>query len=149
MDWPVINVHSTSLNLNAYSSNIKISSYFSFWKLDNFFDIAFLKNIIDNRKILDGKIFMFLFLPANCIEFFSMISKSDIESGCILLNITHSNQRNTNQNLPSMNVLCNWESLCTKSQVEVVRSEIKPWKYCFHWNYTCHKNYVDSAFMNL
>ena len=50
--------------------------------------MAFLKNIFDARKILDDKPFIFFLLnPANHIEFFSVISKSDMEPGCILLNI--------------------------------------------------------------
>ena len=69
-------------------SNIKISSYFSFWEPDYFFGMAFLRNSFDNRKILDGKPFMFFFLnPANHIELSSVISKSDVKPGCILLNI--------------------------------------------------------------
>ena len=77
-----------SLNMNAYWSNIKISSYFSFRKLDYFFDMTILKNIFYTRKIFNNKSFMFFFLdPAIHIEFFSVISKSDMEPGCILLNI--------------------------------------------------------------
>ena len=53
-----------------------------------FFDITFLRNIFDTKKILDDKPFMFSFLnPANHIEFFSVILKSDMEPGCILLNM--------------------------------------------------------------
>ena len=48
----------------------------------------FLKNIFDTKKILDVKSFIFYFLnPVNHIEFFSAISKSDMELGCVLLNI--------------------------------------------------------------
>ena len=48
--------------------------------------MAFLRNIFDTRKISDEKPFMFFFLnPANHIESFSVISKSDMEPGCILL----------------------------------------------------------------
>ena len=50
--------------------------------------MAFFKNIFDTRKILDDKPFIFVFVnPANNIDFFSIISKSDMEPGCILLNI--------------------------------------------------------------
>ena len=50
--------------------------------------MAFLKNIYDTRKILDDKPFMFFFLnSANHIEFFAVILKSDMDPGCILLNI--------------------------------------------------------------
>ena len=50
--------------------------------------MVFLRNIFDTRKILDDKPFMFFFLnPANHTEFFSEISKSVMEPGCILLNI--------------------------------------------------------------
>ena len=53
-----------------------------------FFDIAFLRNIFDTKKILDDKPFMFSFLnPVNHMEFFSVILKSDMEPGCILLNM--------------------------------------------------------------
>ena len=51
--------------------------------------MAFLKNIFDTRKILDDRPIMFFFLnPANHIEFFSVISRSDMEPACILLNIS-------------------------------------------------------------
>ena len=50
--------------------------------------MAFLKIIFNSRKKLDDKTFMFFFLnPANHIEFFSMILKSDMDPGCILLKI--------------------------------------------------------------
>ena len=50
--------------------------------------MAFLKNIFHTRKILDHKHFMFFFLnPANHIEFFSVILKSEMDPECILLNI--------------------------------------------------------------
>ena len=50
--------------------------------------MAFLRNIFDTRKILDDKPFMFFFLnPTNHMESFSVISNSDMEPGCILLNI--------------------------------------------------------------
>ena len=50
--------------------------------------MAFLKIIIDTKKILDDKPFVFFFLnPANHMEFFSVILKSDLDQGCILLNI--------------------------------------------------------------
>ena len=107
---------SLSLKMNAYWSNNKISSYFSSWKLDCFFDMAILKTIFDTRKILNDKPFLSFFLnPANHIEFFSVILKSDMEPGCIFLNINPiSIKKNTNQSLPSISVSCNWESLCTK-----------------------------------
>ena len=46
--------------------------------------MAFLKNIFDTRKILDDKRFL---NPVNHIELFSVILKSDMDQGCILLNI--------------------------------------------------------------
>ena len=53
-----------------------------------FFDMAILKTIFDTRKILNDKPFLSFFLnPANHIEFFSVILKSDMDPGCILLNI--------------------------------------------------------------
>ena len=59
--------------MKLVGGNTEISSYFSLWKLDYFSDIAFLKNIFDTRKILDGKPLMFFFLnPANDTEFFPM-----------------------------------------------------------------------------
>ena len=56
--------------------------------MDYSFDMAFLRNIFDTKKILNDKPFLFFILnTANHIEVFSMISKSDMEPGCILLNI--------------------------------------------------------------
>ena len=50
--------------------------------------MIFLRNIFDTRKILDRKHFMFFFLnPANHMESFPVMSKSDMEPGRILLNI--------------------------------------------------------------
>ena len=86
--YSIIKERSESLKMNTHWSNIKISSYFSIWKLDYFSDMAFLKNIFDTRKILDETLSMFLFLPANHIEFFSVMSKSDMEPRHILLNIS-------------------------------------------------------------
>ena len=85
--YSIIKERSESLKMNTHWSNIKISSCFSIWKLDYFSDMGFLKNIFDTRKILDETLFMFLFLPANHIEFFSVMSKSDMEPRYILLNI--------------------------------------------------------------
>ena len=74
--------------MKLVGGNTEISSYFSLWKLDYFSDIAFLKNIFDTRKILDGKPLMFFFLnPANDTEFFPTIWKSGMDPGCILQNI--------------------------------------------------------------
>ena len=42
--------------------------------------MGFLRDVFDTRKILDDK-------PANHIEFFSVISKPDMEPGYILLYI--------------------------------------------------------------
>ena len=51
--------------------------------------MAFLKKFFDTREILDERLIMFFFLnPANHIEFFSVISRSDMEPACILLNIS-------------------------------------------------------------
>ena len=50
--------------------------------------MALLKNIFDTRKILYDKPFMFFLLNStNHIEFFSVVLKSDMVPGCILLNI--------------------------------------------------------------
>ena len=47
-----------------------------------------LLNIFDTRKMLGDKPFMFFVSKlANHVELFSVISKSDMEPGCILLNI--------------------------------------------------------------
>ena len=74
--------------MNTCWSNIKISSNFSFWKLNYFSDMAFLKTIVDIRKILDDKLFMFFFQnPVNHIEFSSVVFKSNMDSGCISLKI--------------------------------------------------------------
>ena len=110
--------------MNNCWSNIKISSYFCFWKLDYYSDMAFLKNIFHSRKTLDGKPFMFFFLnPVNHIEFFSVILKSDMIPGCILLNF---------------NITPIWEILTKPFPVEafyvmvaVIRFGIKARKYCF------------------
>ena len=50
--------------------------------------MVFLKNFFDTRKILNDKPFMFFFQnPANQIELFSVILKSDMDQGCLLLDI--------------------------------------------------------------
>ena len=50
----------------------------------------------------------------------------------ILLNMNrHSNQRNSNQNFPSMNVSCSWESLSNKIAVARLQSSSLTLK---HWN---------------
>ena len=76
-----------SLNMNTYWSNIKIGSCFSFWKLDYFTDMRLFKNIVDTRKLLVDKSFMFFLNPANHIKIYSVILKSDMEPGYILLKI--------------------------------------------------------------
>ena len=77
-----------NIEMSTYRSNFKISSYFSLWKLDYFFNMAFLRKVFDTRNMLDDKTFMvFLLNPANHSEFFSVISKPDMEPGCILLKI--------------------------------------------------------------
>ena len=74
--------------MNTFWSNIKFDSYFNFLQLNYFSDIAFLKNIFVTRKILNDKLFIFSFLnPSNEIDFFSVILKSDMDQGCVLLNI--------------------------------------------------------------
>ena len=80
-------VPNKSLNMNTYWSNIKIGSCFSFWKLDYFTDMRLFKNIVDTRKLLVDKSFMFFLNPANHIKIYSVILKSDMEPGCILLKI--------------------------------------------------------------
>ena len=65
------------LNMTTCWSKTKVNSY-----------LTFLKNIFDTRKIFDDKPFMFFFLnPACRIDFFSVFLKSDMDPGCILLNI--------------------------------------------------------------
>ena len=50
--------------------------------------MAFLKIIFDTKKILDDNPFVFFFLnAANHMEFFSVVLKSGLDQGCILLNI--------------------------------------------------------------
>ena len=67
--------------------------------------MAFSKNIFNTRKILDEKPFMLFFLnPANHIEYFSVILKSDMNPGCILLKI---NPILEFQSILSMSVLRN------------------------------------------
>ena len=78
--------------------------------------------------------------------------KSDMDSGCILLNINL---------IPIGEILTKtfpvWvfyviEKVCVlKSQQSGCSHQVCDEKkeYCFHWNYVRYKNYVDSTFMNL
>ena len=100
---------------------MKISSYFSFWKLDYFSDMAFFKNIFDTRKILNDKHFRFSFLyPANRIEFFSVVLKSDL--GCVLLNINPFPIGEIPTKVFPVWVFYVTESLCTKIVVARLES---------------------------